>query len=411
MCVKIDFIKLIMYRKLYIILILSGLVSQDILNAQWIKENSPSTSNLNSIHFGKSKSGWIVGDNGVMLYNLDNYWVEYKKITDENLKSVFMLEDNKSGWAVGSNGTILRFDGKQWEKFTSPTNKSLYSVSFLDPANGIAVGAMGTVITYENGCWSLLDKKIVGNLYTVSGKNDYAIIGGGFECNNVPIMKIEINAGKDITNTFNPFIAIRSLTQIDQNEIWAVGTRGNIFHFNGNAWIADEFNGQLPSLLSISFSDKNNGITVGFNGTILVHSVEGWEKHISPVSTHLRGATISGDKYYAIGEGGTIISLQRNSDTSLDSGKKSLAKLNIVTYPNPSDNKLNIIIPAIGVSPAKELVITDFYGKIVFRKKIDADFEEYSFSINTTSLNNGMYFIQANSNKDEIASGKFLIKH
>jgi len=400
-----------MCKKIFFLLFLSELLCPTLLMAQWTYEKSPSTNSLNSIHFGNGRSGWVVGDKGTILYNVGDYWIEYQKITEEDLLSVFMFEGNESGWAVGSNGVILNFDGQRWKNFPSPTNKDLYSVSFTDPENGIAVGLKGAILVYDKGLWSIIDKKIVGNLYAVAGNSDYTFIGGGLECRNIPIMKIAGDLGRDVTISFDPFITIRSIARTVNNKAWAVGTRGSIFRFDGTNWTHEILNGENPSLLNVWFSDENKGITVGCSGTILLYSVKGWEKQNSPETGHLKGATIAGNKYYAVGEKGTIISFEKNQENNLTAVKKRIEKQKIDTYPNPADANLNIIIPPARGSAAKKLTITDLYGKVIMQQKIETGSGEYAYNIGTSGLNNGIYVIQVFSDKGEIASGKFLIKH
>jgi photosystem II stability/assembly factor-like uncharacterized protein len=394
----------------YILLAFIGLFCLESLQAQWIKEKSSSLNNLNSIDLINEYLGWIVGDKGTMLYKVGSHWVNYQKITDENLYSVFLLDKN-DGWAVGSKGIILHFNGKKWENFASPTSQELYSVCFKDPENGVAVGEHGTVVIYENKSWRLVKKTTRGNLYTVSAKADLLMIGGGLECVNIPIMKIADDTNKTLVNLYDPIIEIKSIAVTEQKNAWAASSPGEIFHFDGSEWKKLEFEYKLPTLNCIYFSDANNGISVGYNGTILTYSGRTWTKQDSPVDVKLNGAAIAGKTSYAVGNGGTIISWNQVHDDAFASAGKNSAAIKIEAYPNPSADILNIIIPVEDGFVAEKISITNVYGQVVLNDYMDPDTGGQVYQINTSALYNGLYLVNITSPGKKEASGKFMVKH
>jgi photosystem II stability/assembly factor-like uncharacterized protein len=398
------------HKKKYFILAFLGLLSLESMYAQWITEKSPSLYNLNSVFLVNDNSGWIVGDKGTMLYKVNSYWVSYQKITSENLYSVFMIDKNE-GWAVGSKGIILHFDGDKWESVASPTRQKLYSVSFKDTKNGIAVGEYGTVAIYKNGTWELTKRVTRGNLYAVSSKNNLSIFGGGLECVDVPLMKMADNAERTIVNTFDPFVEITGIAQAEQNDVWAVGSPAEIFHFNGSEWEKIESDRNLPSLNCIFFSDKNNGITVGYSGAIMTYSQQGWTKQNSPVTVKLNGAYISEKRYYAVGNNGTIISWQPVPDNALSFAANHDDAIKIEAYPNPSANILNIIIPDEDGFAADLISVSNAYGQTVLRKNLDPAYSGQVYQVNTLNMDNGLYLVNIKSADSRKASGKFIVKH
>jgi photosystem II stability/assembly factor-like uncharacterized protein len=314
--------------------------------------------------------GWIVGDDGTILYKVGNSWVDYKRITCEDLYSVFMHGKNE-GWAVGSKGTILRFDGERWENQPSPTNRKLFSVFFNDSGNGVAVGEHGTVLFYENGIWNLADKPTRGNLYSVSGKGDSFIIGGGMECVNIPVMKILNDVARTQEKLFDPQFEIKSLSLTEEGNIWAASCPGGIFHFDGNEWAKIDFEKKIPALNSICFSDRNTGISVGYSGTVMTYSVEGWKRHDSPVKVKLNGSAVSGGTYYAVGNEGTIISWKDVVITAEMSGQDKPDPIKIEIFPNPAYERLNMIIPGEDGFLADRIIISNVYGQVVLNRRID----------------------------------------
>lgn len=395
-----------------ILVLLLGIFLTRNADGQWIAEKCPTTRNLNSICMFSISSGWIVGDKGTIMYRNNDAWREYQKVTSEDLNSIFFITKDE-GWSVGSNGTILHFIGGKWKKLASLTNRTLYSVSFRDAENGIAVGAQGTIVIYENGKWNLAEKTTAGNLFAVSSKSDLSIIGGGLESMSIPLMTMSDNSEKSLIRSFDPgYVEIRGLANPYSDNVWAVGRPGTIFHFDGNTWKRVEQFNKLPSLKSVFFSDKNSGIAVGYGGTILTYSAEAWTKEVSPVNVTLNGAFVSDSKYYAVGNNGTIVSFAKRAtenEASHISNNNNILK--IQTYPNPSNDKLNIIIPDEDSFIAERISVSNVNGQIVFNKRIDPLTGSQVYQINTSELDNGLYLLNITSSGRMGASGKFIVKH
>jgi hypothetical protein len=393
------------------LLILFCLLLTGVVKAQWITEKAPVSEDLNSIALISENAGWIVGNNGTMIYKVNSAWVKYPVITDNNLYSIFMI-DKDNGWSVGSNGTLLHFNGTQWEKYESPTKENLYSVSFRDPEHGIAVGNRGTVLIYENRCWSVREADIMGDLYTVSDKNDISIAGGGMEYFNMPLMKIEENSGSGITKVFDPgYSMIKSLAVTDKNSIWTVGMAGSILHYDGSSWKSVKDLNNIPTLNNVFFAEKAIGMAVGYGGTILTYSENGWTKEASPVAAKLNGAAISDNKYYAVGNNGTIVSSKYFPENEAVLIDKNISAIKIITYPNPSSDKLNIILPDEEGFTAEIISVTNASGQVVFVKNLDPSYSGQVYQVNTSNLNNGIYIVNLKSAGNIAASGKFVVMH
>ena len=380
-------------------------------NAQWAIEKCPTTNDLNSISLGSGSSGWIVGDKGTILFKHKDRWIEYQKVTEVNLHSVCMINKNE-GWAVGSSGTILHYDGAKWENVSSPTQRTLHSVIFRDSTYGIAVGDQGTVVIFKDGAWTLLESVTSGNLYAVASKNDLSMLAGGIEYMSIPVMTISGNSETNLKKSFEPgFYQIKSLAIPDKNNVWAVGRPGSIFHFDGSSWRKLEQFERLPSLKSVCFSNANTGIAVGYGGTILSFSKDGWVKESSPVNVKLNGAVVSENTFYAVGNNGTIITLNRKPDTFSSPKEANSSVLSIESYPNPSADVLNITVPDGDDFSTGLLTLTDASGKVILMKRMDSVTAGQVYRINTSNFGSGLYMISIKSAANRLASGKFIVRH
>ncbi len=389
-----------------------GILMSTICLAQWNKETTYTTNNLNSIHFASEKSGWAVGDNGTMLFYNGSGWTSEQSVTEKNLFCVFMLSQDNV-WSVGEDGIILNFNGNVWEEVHSPTKEKLLSVSFSDSENGTAVGANGTIIVFEDGKWISVKSNIRGNLFSVQADNTSTFIGGGQECISVPVMRFSRNSENILTKYFDPdFIEIKSIAFQNKKKMWAVGSPGTLMLFEGNNLTTfDQFN-DLPSLNSICFSDDQHGISVGYGGTILTYENNLWTKETSPVDIRLNCAFIKGNTIYAVGNDGTILSKSFKTGNSDLSSDKLSTEIKITSYPNPSKEVLMVEIPNVNNFLPDRLTITNVFGQVVYSQRIFPGNDGYLYRINTNELNNGLYLIKISSHDAKKRGiGKFMVRH
>jgi len=401
-----------MYKSKNIVILLllfAGLISTTKIEAQWYSEKCPTKNNLNGISYIDINSGWIVGERGTILYRSGDEWKKYKEFTSENLNSVFMTDKNNM-WSVGDNGTIIHFNGKNWESYDSPTTYDLFSVSFKDSENGIAVGDFGTILIFKNGGWNLLESGIRGNLYSVFYKKDEAWIGGGLECINVPIIKMGLYKNENsFINSFDPYATIKSIAFCSYEDGWAVGSPSTLLHFDGNQWQRTSTNDDYPSLNSVFFSEENDGISVGYGGTVLIYSDNVWTKEKTMTSQNLNGAVITKNKYFAVGDSGTIISRDLGSDKVIYDPFDTNPKI-IQVYPNPCDAFLNVVIPFEDDNLTISITVSNITGEIIMQKELRFSTISLTYTLVTSDLKDGLYFIKT-AIEGITTTNKFIVRH
>jgi hypothetical protein len=378
-----------------------------IVQAQWTVEKSPTENDLNAISLVDSHTGWIVGDKGTMLYKSGNVWKEYQKLTVKDLNSVFMI-NAVEGWAVGDEGTIMHYKVGNWELSNSPTKHNLLSVSFRDSDNGICVGDLGTILIFKDGDWSMVENNVRGNLYSVYYERNGAWIGGGLECVNVPLIKMGINEN-NLTYVSNPYPSVNSLYLLNENNGWAVGSTNTILHFDGLNWEKENLSFDFASLISVFFSQENSGISVGYAGTILLYNNGTWIKEYPLTIQNLKGSAISGNTYYAVGEGGTIIT-KKPAETDSHTYLSEKEPEEIKVFPNPCSDILNIIFPKIIDNEDIQISIVDKSGQTILQKQYKSLGSNLSYPLVISELKNGLYFLKAVSDS-RTSTVKFVVKH
>ncbi|MFQ5933463.1 MAG: ABC transporter permease subunit [Dehalococcoidia bacterium] len=199
---------------------------------------------INSLLMLDEKSGWAVGDKGVILHTSEGgerleseegvltfSWVAQDGITTERLTDVAFV-DEQTGWVVGEKGTIRHTSdgGVSWQAQSGNTEMNLSSVTFYDSRTGWAVGEKGTILRTSDGGRAWLP----------------------------PI--------SDATKNLN------SISFADSLHLWAVGDDGTILQSSdgGFSWAprtVDE--GLKQNLSSVAFGDERNGMIAGDGGLIL----------------------------------------------------------------------------------------------------------------------------------------------
>jgi photosystem II stability/assembly factor-like uncharacterized protein len=152
-------------------------------SAKYHEINSPTTKTLYSVTLLLNNKGFIVGENGTILYSNDfeyEVWNLYESSpTSYNLYSVSgrgWPDPENPSWAVGANGTILDYENGVWYLYNnSPTTNDLYSVSVDDANKAYACGSNGTILLYNGSSWLKVNSNTTENLYAINFKTDYDI--------------------------------------------------------------------------------------------------------------------------------------------------------------------------------------------------------------------------------------------
>ncbi len=227
----------------------------------WTNQFS-TTDRLWSVDFTDLNNGTVVGENGTILRTIDGgaNWILQQSGTDEFLHCVSFI-NNDTGWVAGSNIILKTIDGgitwtpqTSWLAQTQLNVGYIIDIHFTDALNGTAVGSTGFAVinwglilhTTDGGVnWTVQEDTDIQNYYGVSfvDANTGYVVGGG-------------NMGGSSNNRSD-----NSSSQLGYNSPILKTTDG-----------CETWTTQItisPNLLSICFTDENNGTAVGTRGTIL----------------------------------------------------------------------------------------------------------------------------------------------
>jgi photosystem II stability/assembly factor-like uncharacterized protein len=119
---------------------------------------------LYDVYFLESGTGWIVGDNGLVLFSSDggSQWEVFRIGFFPALYTVF-FKDESMGFAAGQNGLLLSTvdGGRNWETLESHTKYNLYKIC-MHGDDGIVSGDNGTLLRTKDGgkIWSAMEMEL-----------------------------------------------------------------------------------------------------------------------------------------------------------------------------------------------------------------------------------------------------------
>jgi hypothetical protein len=119
----------------------------------WSDHSINTSDTLESITFVDDMHGWVCGQNGAVYHTSDggDSWIKQDAMTEEWLQDIHFTDLN-NGWICGSNRTLFyTTDGGHSWNLQTVTMESLFGLHFADGANGWVVGNSGNILHTNNG--------------------------------------------------------------------------------------------------------------------------------------------------------------------------------------------------------------------------------------------------------------------
>lgn len=201
----------------------------------WSMNISMPIVNLNAIHNTGDLMGCSVGNNGTILYTVNNWnqHVNQSSGTTEDLTAVHAAPTTNKYWAVGANGTILHSPMLVlgWTNQVSGTTEYLNDVCMVSETLGWAVGNNGTILKYDEGGVGIAESQKLSfrifpnptiGILTLEFKSDHVI-------ENIEIIDILGHIVKSIHpyNASDSFLC--DLSELEKGVYYAKVTSGEDF--------------------------------------------------------------------------------------------------------------------------------------------------------------------------------------
>lgn len=215
---------------------------------------------------------------------------------------------------------------------------------------------------------------------SISGRQGY--VDGPFLMNNTPFHMDSINI----------------VTYLNNTEIWSLTNETMVahpFHIHDIQFFVVDINGMPPSP---EYSGYKDVILVKPNDTVrFITKFTTFANDSVPYMFHCHLLHHEDD-----GMMGTFLVLD-TSGTGVNENR--LENQTLTVFPNPATTEIKIKLSS-KKSNEIEYTLTDVVGKKISSEKINSTYGE--FTINTTSLPNGIYLIHVTSEKGIICTSKFI---
>jgi photosystem II stability/assembly factor-like uncharacterized protein len=295
-------------------------------NAGWTKQVSGTFAWLHSVYFTNQNKGWIAGSRGTLLITDDGgkTWKQNQSFTQDNIRDVY-FSDEKNGWLLcerdiyGGEGFSPSYllktsdGGANWEKakIVGEGRERFARLFFSKNGNGFAVGESGAILGMQDDkkSWKknslpvpflMLDGAFTDDLHG-------SLVGGSGT----------ILFTEDGGLTWHPAAVggtgktkLNSVFFINQKIGWAVGAQGKVYAtINGGKFWREQNSTVTKNLSDIFFINTAEGFAVGDDGTILHTTTAGniWKEEETGVTHKLERIFFTGQKGFAVGFGGTIL--------------------------------------------------------------------------------------------------------
>jgi photosystem II stability/assembly factor-like uncharacterized protein len=413
--------------KKILILILLDLFFHSSGYSQWTVLNSGTASNLRTVVFLNTSTGFAGGAGGILL-RTTNSGVNWNSVTSglsSDINSISFY-NSSTGLACANGGNIIMSTnaGSSWNPVTSGTPDNLYAISFFDNLSGVCSGSNGTLMYTTNGGlnWIIAVNGFLSNYYGAVMSSSSSAFACGVNTIFQPLIAKTTNGGANWS--YSTFYLngnegnLRDIYFISSTEGFAVsnvwdGQGGISYSSNsGTNWTTQLVTSALNGM---DFAGQNTGYAVGLNGFITRTTNKGisWETQLSGTSSILRSVDfIDSLNGYAVGDGGVIIKTTNGGITSLEpvSGEVPSEYSLLQNYPNPfnPETKIKFSMPGSGFTLLK---IYDALGReISTLVNEELNPGTYEAGWNASKNTSGIYFYKLTSGDFTETKKMILIK-
>lgn len=306
-----------MKKKIYLLLVILFIPS--LLFSGWFQQQSNVTTNLRSVFFVNSNTGFAVGSSGTIIKttNGGTNWFTLQSGVSQMLNSVY-FSSTTTGWVCGTGGTIRKTTngGTNWFTQYTGVTSALNMITFRLSNIGYVVGANGVALATINGGtnWSTVSINTTATLHSVFFPTlSYGWING----DNGTIWRT-VNGGLNWSSQSSGLTSsLYGSYFFNESSGWIPTTAGNIIKTeNGGTNWDLRYTGVNANYYSAYFINAYTGFVAGGNPTSIVGGVvcktvnggNNWYQQTIPSSLQILNCVkfVNSSTGWAVGNSGTI---------------------------------------------------------------------------------------------------------
>ncbi|GAP43286.1 protein containing Por secretion system C-terminal sorting domain [Lentimicrobium saccharophilum] len=356
----------------------------------WVKQESNTTSDLYSLYFINTDTGFASGSNGTIIKTNDggSNWLSVNSNTSERIGSIHFT-NILTGFAVCGSGLLKTTDaGENW--FIQDTASWLTGISFINQDTGFACGS-GVLLKTANGGNTWVRQQSIGGTVISFYAADADIFYIGADCSYI---YKTINGGTNWDVIYGPGFPVSyyDLYFMDRDTGfaagggWAQGSEAGIIMKTTNggmSWDGFSFD---KTVRSVHFVNKTSGYAAGNYGTIFKTTDTGnnWSQLNSGVTENLTHIWFTdASTGYAVGENGVILKTTNGGLGIItpDNNEKDFS-----LFPNPFINY--ITINASQLTDNAEISIYTIQGLLIYKQSL----RKTATQLDLSFMKPGIYF-------------------
>jgi photosystem II stability/assembly factor-like uncharacterized protein len=398
-------------------------------NFQYVVNNNPNIHFLLCVHFPNPAVGYAVGDSGTIVKTIDSGYT-WQSVTSNTLRRLFSVKfiNADTGWVVGDSGIVRKTTdgGISWinQDFGSKIHKFVY---FLNNDTGFIAGGWLDSSLYKTtdggNNWFVNFKTSYHGISSINFNSAGIGFAGGYDTiftstdsgNNWAKIGFNQNSG--------PFVLVDFP---NSNKGYAFANWSTYISTNGgNSWFfLNDSLYNIPDLVleSSYFTSGDTGYIVGndiwstpalgFMGSYILKTTNGgnsWNSLNNIASNDYLNYVYFTNSASGIIVGGkddsTLTGIIIKSTGIVLNIAKNNNKINeILIYPNPTTNELNIEIPQNIIKYPVKCEIINTEGQVILKENLTKNISK----LDINQLNDGFYILKIKSESKVII--KKLIK-
>jgi len=406
------------------VLILNSSIIVSNSEAQWIRQNSGTTTNFSDVQFINRYTGWVCGENKILKTTDGGInWIMQSNPSQSFIEQIWPVDSNivyAAGWF-----TMLKTTngGENWNAIFAGTYGSglpqLEGVHFIDAKTGWFCGNKKMIKTTD-GCNTLDTIPINGYMHDIYFRNEME----GVSCGQFVMFKTT-NGGSNWYQVTMPgggsqYLYYR-LSFINNNTGWIEGGTNRVFKTTdfGTNWDTVSRIYGADIMYCLRFSNPNIGYSGGTFGNLFKTTNGGFNWKQENIANLSPGYTLSIWTYddsivWAVGGGGMILHTTTGGEplTFISHQTENFSDDYEIyqNYPNPFNSSTNLEFVIIKKGYYK-LEIFDITGKvinIIYSGQLDAG--KYRIPFFSKDLSSGIYFYRLAGEKNSRVKRMVIIK-